>query len=418
MKKKATGAPEALEADSLDDFVGRLVVLAARLTGVSEGSIHPENVRRAARPLLSRGVTAAEILRRAEAGEAEVVAVLRRSVSIGETYFFRYPNQFQFLRSSIVPALLSVDAATLRVWSAGCATGEEAYSLAALFRELGVPAQRQIDVLGTDHLDEHVAIAQRGVYRPWSVRDSAPILSPLFDWTADDDGPVRIRDDVRSLTRFQVHNLLTPPPGSFELIFCRNVLIYYEGEAIGTILGLLASALAPGGVLVLGVVDPPGLPPGLRSIGPPELRAYRRDSVATHKPSTPSAPRPPRALRAAPIALGPQVQAALPRSGRDPLRLHLQALGLIEQDRHHEAEALLDEILAEAPDYIAARLERALLHQRFGETAAMYACAHDVLDRLRPIADESVVPGPELLPASYYRASTEALLRTAPRRRG
>ena len=182
---------------------------------------------------------------------------LAAAVAVGETSFFRQPEHFAWIARE-------TRGRRLRAWSAGCATGEEAWSLAATIEG---------EVLGTDLIEGHVAAARAGTYRPWSVRAPLPeaILEPL------PDGRLRVVDRLRAAVRFRRHNLLDPAPeGGFDLILCRNVLVWFTAEAARFAIANLSAALAPGGCLLFAPLDVDGRLPGLERLRPPELQIHRR----------------------------------------------------------------------------------------------------------------------------------------------
>jgi chemotaxis protein methyltransferase CheR len=150
-------------------------------------------------------------------------------------------------------------AAPVRVWSAGCATGEEAYTLALLASESFTPAAPPVDVLGTDISGAALASAVAGRYGTRAVRGLSTLLRYRY-LVHQSDGTYLVNDRLRELVRFRRHNLASdpvPPLGEapFDLIVCRNVLIYFGGPLILRVTGQLEHALAPGGVLVLGAAD-------------------------------------------------------------------------------------------------------------------------------------------------------------------
>lgn len=259
--------------------LARLAALASTSTGFSADAILEDRLRGAADELLA-GYTVEELLDRAARYDPVILDGLARAVSVGETWFFRQPEHFRFLRARLLPDLLRAGRERLRIWSAGCASGEEAWSLASTVADCapGVPAE----VLGTDLLIRNVEAARRGVYRPWSRRDVGPILHPLF---APGDTFITIDPALRPLVRFERHNLLDPPPqGPFDLIFCRQVLIYFSPEAASHALAHLMSAVAPGGALVFGPLDLADAPAGFWRVGPPELQIFRRGAPAGRLP--------------------------------------------------------------------------------------------------------------------------------------
>ena len=392
------------------ELIGTLLGLASRWTGVSAGAIHAENIRRAASAWLARGLTQQQLLSGAEAGQPPIVESLRQAVSIGETYFFRYPEQFQLVEQRLRNTPPPASGAPWRAWSAGCATGEEAYSIAALLHHLQEPGMALPSVLGTDHLASHIEAARTGRYRRWSVRESGPIAYPLFHEL--DPDRVAIRPELEAMVRFEVHNLLHPAPAhGFDLIFCRNVLIYYDPPAIARVVENLGAALAPQGILVFGLSDPVAAPAGLTPVGPPTLRAFTRATATSPAPRRDSV-----ASKARPASAGasPKAMAATnpppPRTETDPVAMHVEALHLLEQGERPRSEALLARIRQSAPDYLPACLELALLHAQQGRSAAARACLGELLDKLTGLPEDQVLAGPERLAVSYYRAAGQALL--------
>ena len=147
----------------------------------------------------------------------------------------------------------------IRVWSAGCASGEEPYTLALLAHEVLGPMPPPVDVLGTDVSGAALAAAAAGRYRERAVRAlGEPQRDRYLDRAAD--GSYLAGERLRRLVRFRHHNLVRdpiPPPGEdgFDLILCRNVLIYFEQSLAAQIAGSLEQALRPGGALVVGASD-------------------------------------------------------------------------------------------------------------------------------------------------------------------
>ena len=173
-----------------------------------------------------------------------------------ETYFFRDRQPFDLLTTSALPALAKAraDKKRLRIWSAGCSTGQEVYSLAMLFAE--DPAQWQgwtIDILGTDVSSAVVDRARSGTYSQFEVQRGLGITQ-MIRWFEECDAGWRAVEPIRRPVRFQVHNLLEPPPhpGQFDIVLCRNVLLYLSAEKRTLAFDRLASAMAPDGALMLG----------------------------------------------------------------------------------------------------------------------------------------------------------------------
>jgi chemotaxis protein methyltransferase CheR len=173
-----------------------------------------------------------------------------------ETYFFRDRQPFDLLTAQALPALAKAraDKKRLRIWSAGCSTGQEVYSLAMLFAEDPLKWQGwTIDILGTDVSGTVVDRARSGTYSQFEVQRGLGIAQ-MIRWFEECDGGWRAVEPVRKPVRFQVHNLLEPPPhpGQFDIILCRNVLLYLSADTRAQAFDRLASAMAPDAVLMLG----------------------------------------------------------------------------------------------------------------------------------------------------------------------
>jgi chemotaxis protein methyltransferase CheR len=173
-----------------------------------------------------------------------------------ETYFFRDKPTFDQLPLVVLPELARRRAASRRlsIWSAGCSTGQEAYSLSMLFAE---QPQRwegwTIDILGTDVSHRAVSAARKGRYSQFEVQRGLTVTQMLdhFDECA---GGWHLHEDIQRLARFQQHNILDNPPSRkpFDLILCRNVLLYFNQQTRTHTFARLAQALAPDGFLMLG----------------------------------------------------------------------------------------------------------------------------------------------------------------------
>lgn len=173
-----------------------------------------------------------------------------------ETYFFRDRTPFDMLARTVLPALQQRAGANrrLRIWSAGCSTGQEAYSLAMLFAE-DEPAWRgwTIDILGTDVSGDVVDRARAGIYTQFEVQRGLGI-GQTIKWFEESEDGWRVLEGLRRQVRFQVHNILEAPPhpGQFDIVLCRNVLLYLNAEKRRAAFDRLASAMATDGCLMLG----------------------------------------------------------------------------------------------------------------------------------------------------------------------
>ena len=182
------------------------------------------------------------------------------AVTVQETYFFRNPPQMEALRRRVLPELLRRSAGRdrpLTIWSAGCSTGEEPYTLAMLLLELSpmLGFRSETRIVGTDVSAEALDAAQRGVYTGRSVQTAPSMLRDRwFERTSGE--ALAVRDEVRRLVDLRLHNLVTDPPpfepGEVDLIVCRNVTIYFARETTRNLVGRFHDALAEGGYLLLG----------------------------------------------------------------------------------------------------------------------------------------------------------------------
>lgn len=206
-------------------------------------------------------------------GSKNEIKRLINLLTIGETHFFRDSAQMEALASQVLPALINrkrEEAAKfemiphLRVWSAGCASGEEAYSLAILLREL-MPdlAKWQLFILATDINNDLLDKARAGIYSDWSFREPRAIaLRPLY-FHRDGEQEYRLRDEVKQMVTFARHNLiedkfpsLQQQTTSMDLIVCRNVTIYFKNETTQRLIKQFYETLQGGGWLVVGHSDP------------------------------------------------------------------------------------------------------------------------------------------------------------------
>lgn len=173
-----------------------------------------------------------------------------------ETYFFRDRTPFDLLAKAALPKLARAREKTkrLRIWSAGCSTGQEAYSLAMLFAEDPLRWQGwTIDILGSDVSEGAVRRAREGIYSQFEVQRGLGIAQ-MIRWFEECDGGWRAIEPLRRNVRFQVHNLLEPAPhpGQFDIALCRNVLLYLNAERRAQVFDRIASAMSPDGWLMLG----------------------------------------------------------------------------------------------------------------------------------------------------------------------
>lgn len=182
--------------------------------------------------------------------DAVVTALLNN-----ETFFFRDAPAFEQLRSGALEALRVERAATRRLslWSAGCSTGQEAYSLAMLFADAGSRWDGwTIDIVATDICAAAIARARAGRYSQFEIQRGLPAKAMLH-WFEQVGEDWRVTPALAKRLRFKRHHLLeAPPPGRFDVILCRNVLLYFGADRRAEAFERLAGALAPDGYLMLG----------------------------------------------------------------------------------------------------------------------------------------------------------------------
>jgi chemotaxis protein methyltransferase CheR len=209
------------------------------------------------------------------------------ALTVCETHFFRHAQQFEGLRDHVLQPLIAERRRrgdlSLRLWSAGCASGEEAYSLAILLQEmLSDWANWRLDILGTDLNQHSLDRAQQAVYRDWSFRE-AFAQQRRQQYFHQQDAQFILRENVRGMVRFRICNLvedctpLFPDGRKLDVIFCRNVILYFGANVRRWVYQRLYEALAPGGYLIGGPAAPP--PPNFTP------RAARRVSSVKRRPS-------------------------------------------------------------------------------------------------------------------------------------
>ncbi|QQR42179.1 protein-glutamate O-methyltransferase CheR [Myxococcus xanthus] len=187
---------------------------------------------------------------------AELEAAVE-SLTTHETYFFREPTQLKAFTDELLPVVEQRNARLrrLRVWSAGCSSGEEAYTLAMLLKDSRRFDDWDVEVLGTDISRRVLAMARRAEYGPSALRATSPELLERH-FVSLGNSRVRVRDEVRAWVSFGHHNLLDEVGSQLvprmDVVFCRNVLIYFDLAARRKFLRIVRDRLVPGGYLLLG----------------------------------------------------------------------------------------------------------------------------------------------------------------------
>jgi len=190
-----------------------------------------------------------------EPSRAEI-AELARGLTIGETYFFRYTDHFRACAELVLPERIQKRRSErhLRILSAGCSSGEEAYSLAILARSL-LDSSFELDIRAVDINPDALEKARRARFSSWALRETPPDVQSR--WFQQAGREFVLDSAVRCSVQFEARNLAVEDaelwrPGSYDLVFCRNVLMYFTTEVARTVVARIARSLAPGGYLFLG----------------------------------------------------------------------------------------------------------------------------------------------------------------------
>jgi chemotaxis protein methyltransferase CheR len=256
------------------------------------------------------------------------LAELAADLSITETYFFRHSEQFRALAEDALPERVRTRAAqrVLRMLSVGCSSGEEAYTLAILGRRARPDAGWTVSVLGLDANPEMLRKAATARYSGWSLRETPDDIRRR--WFRPHGGEFEVHPSIRETVRFRRHNVADDDPAvwwpaQYDVIFCRNLLMYLTPGVSGTLIRRMTEALVPGGYLFLGHTDSLGSrPAGLEARHSHHTFYYRRPAVAAAAAEAPSRRK---------------VPAPLHERGT-----HERALSLLRDDRFAAALAVVE----------------------------------------------------------------------------
>jgi chemotaxis protein methyltransferase CheR len=319
----ATASPPTVGQEDL----ARLRDLVRERTGMAlppsrQGDLE-RAARRAAREVGARD--AAELLGRLRRGRGTAALdALVSALDVHETHFFRDPDQLLALERRILPQLIAArrPERRLRLWSAACSTGEEAYTLAILLdRLLPDLARWDLLVLATDVNGRSLERAALGRYGPWSFRGVPPAVTARYFTPVGDR--LQVADRLRAMVSFARLNLVEDPWPSprtntvaMDLVLCRNVLLYFDPAAVRSVVGRLREALADDGRLLVSqveaVLDPfDGLEPA-----PPGTAAYRKATPATATPGGAATAPPPPVARKVPAPHRPAASTPPPPAAR------------------------------------------------------------------------------------------------------
>lgn len=191
--------------------------------------------------------------------DAELEASVAEAMTTNETMFFRDRHVFDALRDDILPALIAgrADSRRLRIWCAAASTGQEPYSVAMLLADMpSVLAGWKVDILATDISAAAIFRARAGIYSQFEVQRGLPVRRLLRHFEQSPAGWA-LEPAIRGAVALRVFNLLEDfgGLGTFDLILCRNLAIYFDATTRATLLGKLAAALAPDGVLCTGASE-------------------------------------------------------------------------------------------------------------------------------------------------------------------
>jgi chemotaxis protein methyltransferase CheR len=209
-------------------------------------------------PLIQKNgiATLADLVQKLRLVQApQLAAQIVEAMTTNETSFFRDNTPFQRLREDVLPLMIKrrSQQKSLRIWSAACSSGQEPYSRAMLLREQPALAGWKLDILATDLSHQILAQAQEGTYSQFEIQRGLPVQM-LVKYFLQKGDKWSLKPEVREMVRFQIANLLTDIPtlGIFDIIFCRNVLIYFDLPTKTRVLGIMKNALKQDGALFLG----------------------------------------------------------------------------------------------------------------------------------------------------------------------
>src|SRR5579859_235038 len=328
-------------------------------------------------------------------------------LTVGETYFFRDSAQIAAVRDTVLPDLIDRRTAErrLRIWSAGCSTGEELYTLATLVIDQGLMRDPAWDVLlvGTDVNRASLRLAREGRYSARSFRATPDdARERYFEPVEHDWRPI---EPMRRMTRFAWTNLgadqLVPPGVEMDLILCRNVTIYFDDEATQRLYAALIRALAQGGWLMLGPSD--ALPVDRSELERVDLNnavVWRRVAPVKRAKRTPKQPVPVRPTTS--LSRAPRVDDA-------PSEVNAGLLALEAGSAIWALEALRRATFRN-PGSVLGQFALATAYLGVGDFAHARAALHQTRRLLTPLPGDAFVTGAESLPVETLRQTIETRL--------
>jgi chemotaxis protein methyltransferase CheR len=295
----------------LDPGYTRLKNYVIKSTGLAYFSNKDSDlIARIGRRLVNTGVrdctSYLDLLNSRETGETELDELIAE-LTIGETYFFRYREQFEALQNTVLPDIIARNQSSrrLRIWSAGCATGAEAYSIAILLKNefSGYLAGWDLSIIGTDINRAFLSRAREGTFDEWAFRSTpTEVMGNCFrrigkSWV--------IVPDYKQCVAFQYHNLVKHPfPSlvhnlcSFDLILCRNVMIYFNRDIMSTLIERFHESLVDGGWLLVGHAEPNcELFRSFQAVSVPGATLYQKGRGSADSPGAPAIAQVPASVR-------------------------------------------------------------------------------------------------------------------------
>jgi two-component system CheB/CheR fusion protein len=259
--------------------LGRILMLLRTATG-HDFSLYKKSTigRRIERRMSQHDIADTEVYARYVKEHPAELQILFRELLINVTSFFRDPEAFAALKQNVLPQLVTgkPESYVFRAWVAGCASGEEAYSIAILLREFMEEVRQdfKVQLYATDLDDDAIAVARAGVYPPNIAQDVSPERLRRF-FTKEETG-YRVKKDIREMVVFAVQNVIKDPPFTkLDLLCCRNLMIYLEAELQNRLIPAFHYALKPGGVLFLSPSESIGNHPGLFTAQDRKWKFYR-----------------------------------------------------------------------------------------------------------------------------------------------
>lgn len=343
----------------MSDILDLVAELVLRESGIRVQPVQYPALRSAIARALPNGDPAAFLRIADDPVEGRgAIATLIDEVTVKETFFLRDRAQLDAIPwRPMLERAQAMGSREIRVWCAACATGEEAYTLALLACEAFAPAEPPVRILATDISGAALTAARTGRYRERSLRTVTPSLRQRY---FDEDGEsLVVGERLRSIVHLAQHNLVggTMPPlgeGAFDLIVCRNVLIYFDSATADRVIGGLQSALRPEGSLILGSADV--LCGSPRPVG---RAAPLRKDPTTSRPS----------LRK-PLGLAKAAELAQPLDSLAVETRFLRAIGELEGGEARAAAESLRHVLYLDPTFGLAAFALGRAHEATGDASA------------------------------------------------